>query len=160
MALRRFTLLALLGVVIGLMPGFSQAQVKSNTQVKFETSRVSIVTAGGTYKITVEMATTPEQRLQGLMGRKDMPLAAGMLFDFERTGPITMWMKNTFIPLDMLFLDNAGHIVHIAPNTQPQSLRHVSPGRPVRGVLEVNAGTATRLGIKAGDRVLHGMFGG
>jgi hypothetical protein len=89
-----------------------------------------------------------------------MPLAAGMLFDFERTEPITMWMKNTFISLDMLFLDRAGIIVHIARNTQPQSLRHISPGRPVRGVLEVNAGTAARLRIKVGDRVLHGMFGG
>ena len=69
-------------------------------------------------------------------------------------------MKNTFISLDMLFLDHAGTIVHIARNTQPQSLRHTSPGRPVRGVLEVNAGTAARLGIKVGDRVLHEIFGG
>ncbi|MBT3768067.1 MAG: DUF192 domain-containing protein [Rhodospirillaceae bacterium] len=154
MVLRRFILLALLCGVIGLVPDLSQAQVK------FETSRVSIVTAGGTYNVSVEMATTPEQRSLGLMGRKDMPLAAGMLFDFERTEPITMWMKNTFISLDMLFLDRAGIIVHIARNTQPQSLRHISPGRPVRGVLEVNAGTAARLRIKVGDRVLHGMFGG
>ena len=154
MVLRRFILLALLCGVIGLVPDFSQAQVK------FDTSRISIVTAGGTYNMTVEMATTPEQRSLGLMGRKDMPLAAGMLFDFERTEPITMWMKNTFISLDMLFLDRAGIIVHIARNTQPQSLRHISPGRPVRGVLEVNAGTAARLRIKVGDRVLHGMFGG
>ena len=154
MVLRRFILLALLCGVIGLVPDLSQAQVK------FETSRVSIVTAGGTYNVPVEMATTPEQRSLGLMGRKDMPLAAGMLFDFERTEPITMWMKNTFISLDMLFLDRAGIIVHIARNTQPQSLRHISPGRPVRGVLEVNAGTAARLRIKVGDRVLHGMFGG
>jgi uncharacterized protein len=154
MVLRRFILLALLSGAIGLVPDFSQAQVK------FDTSRVSIVTAGGTFNMSVEMATTPEQRSQGLMGRMEMPLAAGMLFDFKRSQPITMWMKNTFISLDMLFLDSAGTIVHIARNTQPQSLRHISPGRPIRGVLEVNAGTAARLGIKVGDRVLHEIFGG
>ena len=153
MVLRRFILLALLCGVIGLVPDFSQAQVK------FDTSRISIVTAGGTYNMTVEMATTPDQRAQGLMGRKEMPQAAGMLFDFKRSQTFSMWMKNTFISLDMLFLDHAGTIVHIARNTQPQSLRHISPGRPVRGVLEVNAGTAARLGIKVGDRVLHRVFG-
>lgn len=154
MALRRFILLALLCGTVGLIPNAAAAEVK------FDTSRVYIVTAGGTYKITVEMATTSAQRSQGLMGRKDMPMGAGMLFDFERPSPVTMWMKNTFISLDMLFVDSAGTIFFIAANTQPQSLRHISPGRPVRGVLELNAGTAGRLGVQVGDRVLHGMFGG
>ena len=85
---------------------------------------------------------------------------AGMLFDFEHIEPVTMWMKNTLISLDMLFLDDLGTIVFIARNTQPGSLRHISPGRPVRGVLELNAGTAARLGIKRGNRVLHSRFGG
>ena len=84
MVLRRFILLALLCGVIGLVPDFSQAQVK------FDTSRISIVTAGGTYNVSVEMATTPDQRAQGLMGRKEMPQAAGMLFDFKRSQTFSM----------------------------------------------------------------------
>ena len=152
MVLRRFILLALLCGVIGLVPDLSQAQVK------FETSRVSIVTAGGTYNVSVEMATTPEQRSLGLMGRKDMPLAAGMLFDFERTEPITMWMKNTFIPLDMIFIDRSGRIVLIVENTTPFSTDVIASPGPVLAVLELNGGTAARLAIKTGDRVIHDIF--
>jgi uncharacterized membrane protein (UPF0127 family) len=158
MVLRRFIILGMLSLAVGLLSIF--APRLSAAEEKFDISRVSIVTAGGTYNLSVELATNRKQRSQGLMGRREMATNAGMLFDFERTEPVTMWMKNTFISLDMLFLDNTGQIVYIAPNTQPQSLRHISPGRPVRGVLELNAGTAVRLGVKTGDRVLHSMFGG
>ena len=127
----------------------------------FRWDRLSIVTSSGEVRaFRVEIAETPRQRSQGLQLRRALAPDTGMLFDFETVHPVAMWMKNTFISLDMLFLDRAGIIVHIARNTQPQSLRHISPGRPVRGVLEVNAGTAARLRIKVGDRVLHGMFGG
>ncbi len=76
-----------------------------------------------------------------------------MLFDFQRAVPVAMWMKNTFIPLDMLFIAADGRIVNIARRTVPQSLETIPSAAPVRWVLELNAGAAARLGIRAGDRV-------
>lgn len=128
--------------------------------ITFETSQISIVTKDGTYNLSVELAVNKVERARGLMSRKEMPPNAGMLFDFERNELVTMWMKNTFISLDMLFLDSFGTIVSITRDTQPQSLRQISSAGPVRGVLELNAGTVNRLGIKEGDRILHARFGG
>jgi len=125
----------------------------------FETGPLAIETAGGKVEFTVEMAMTSAQRAQGLMYRRKMALDAGMLFDNGRTQPAAMWMKNTFIPLDMLFIAEDGRIVRIAERTVPQSLAVVGSGEPVRGVLELKGGSAARLGIKPGDRVLHEIFG-
>ena len=146
------------GIILAL--ALCMAPVSLIADTSFTTSRIAVVTENGTFNFNVELALNPNQRAQGLMGRKEMASNAGMLFDFERSAPVTMWMKNTLISLDMLFLDDGGYIVFIARNTQPGSLRHISPGRPVRGVLELNAGTAARLSIKPGDRVLHSRFGG
>ena len=154
MILRRFYF----GIILAL--ALCVAPVLAIADTAFETSRIAVVTANGTFNLNVELALNPNQRAQGLMNRKEMASNAGMLFDFEHIEPVTMWMKNTLISLDMLFLDDLGTIVFIARNTQPGSLRHISPGRPVRGVLELNAGTAARLGIKHGNRVLHSRFGG
>ena len=120
--------------------------------------RVEIVTRTGVHVFDVEMAVTPEDRSKGLMFRKELPAGQGMLFDFEGEGPIAMWMKNTFISLDMIFIRADGRIARIAENTTPHSETTIQSGAPVKAVLEVVAGTAKRLGIATGDRVAHRIF--
>ena len=120
---------------------------------------VMVVTAKGRFLFTVEVAETLAQRRQGLQHRKNLAAGAGMLFDYKRVQPVAMWMKNTIIPLDMLFIDGAGRVVNVARDTVPFSLVTIPSAAPVRAVLEVNAGTARRLGIRPGDQVLHGIFG-
>lgn len=117
-----------------------------------------IETAAGEHQFYVELADDNEERRTGLMYRTEMPADAGMLFDFEVVQPISMWMKNTLIPLDMAFIDEEGVIRRIAPMTTPRSLESVSSGVPVLSVLEVNGGTFEKLGIKAGDTVRHPLF--
>lgn len=118
-------------------------------------NEVTVATAQGRHAFTVELAATPDSRRQGLMHRRELALDAGMLFIFETPGPLSFWMKNTLIPLDMLFLVGDGRIVHIHHNAQPHSLTPISPGREAIAVLEINGGLSRRLGIKIGDRVLH-----
>lgn len=120
--------------------------------------RVTIVTEDARHVFTVELANTPATRAQGLMYRRSMPEDHGMLFDFGRVEMVTMWMRNTYIPLDMLFIRADGTIARIARNTEPLSERRISSGEPVLGVLEINAGLSSRLGIDVGDRVEHDMF--
>jgi len=120
--------------------------------------RVEIVTRTGVHVFDVEMAVAPEDRSKGLMFRKELPAGQGMLFDFEGEGPIAMWMKNTFISLDMIFIRADGRIARIAENTMPHSETTIPSGAPVKAVLEVVAGTAKRLGIATGDRVAHRIF--
>ena len=122
-------------------------------------AEVWVVTAKGRFLFTVEVAETAAQRQQGLQHRKSLAAGAGMLFDYKRVRPVAMWMKNTLIPLDMLFIDGAGRVVNVAPDTVPLSLATIPSAAPVRAVLEVNAGTARRLGVRPGDRVLHAIFG-
>jgi len=92
------------------------------------------------------------------MYRRKMAADAGMLFVYPSDAPVSMWMKNTFIPLDMFFIGSDGRITHIAERTVPQSTELIGSYGPVRGVLELNGGTASRLGIKPGDRVIHRLF--
>jgi uncharacterized protein len=125
----------------------------------FETSSLVIVGAHGRHRFTVELAQTPEQLEQGLMFRPSLAPDAGMLFDFKMPTVATMWMRNTLIPLDMLFVDANGTIVAIRARAVPGSDAIISAGVPVRAVIELNGGTAERLGITPGDRVLHPIFG-
>ncbi|MBI5163555.1 MAG: DUF192 domain-containing protein [Magnetospirillum sp.] len=139
-----------------LMAALVLAAVPAAAQVPAPMARatVEVVTAGGVHHpFTVELAATPEQAARGLMYRKTLAADAGMLFDFGATAPVSMWMKNTLIPLDMLFLDDRGIIRGIAERTVPLSQTIIPSPGPVRSVLEVNSGTASRLGIKVGDRV-------
>lgn len=92
------------------------------------------------------------------MFRKELPEGHGMLFDFKQEQPVAFWMHNTYIPLDMIFIAGDGRIVRIAENTQPQSDRLIPSGAPVRAVLEVIAGTASKFGIAPGDRVESPIF--
>jgi uncharacterized membrane protein (UPF0127 family) len=121
---------------------------------RFETGSLAIVTGAGRHAFNVELASTPEQRSQGLMYRREMASDAGMLFDFGvRPERASMWMKNTYIPLDMLFIKADGKIESIAERTVPHSLEALSSRGPVRYVLELNGGMTARLGIEPGDRV-------
>jgi uncharacterized protein len=121
---------------------------------------LEIVTKSGVQVFAVEMATTEEEKTTGLMYRKELPDGKGMLFDFTPEQEVSMWMKNTFISLDMIFIRADGRILRIAENTEPQSTRIISSGGPAKGVLEVIAGTAKKYGIQPGDRVGHPLFNG
>lgn len=156
--LPRSLILALPALLVLL--AYGQAVEAQARLQRFERAPLAIETAEGErHDFTVELAITPEQQAQGLMFRRDLGDSAGMLFLFGRERPVSFWMKNTLIPLDMLFIDRRGRIVDIAERTVPQSLTSISPGRPVAAVLELNGGTADRLGIAPGDRVLHEAFG-
>jgi hypothetical protein len=120
---------------------------------------LTIVTkAGQQHAFQVEVARNEADRAQGLMYRRSMAPDRGMLFDFARVEPVSMWMQNTYISLDMLFIRPDGTIARIAENTEPLSTRTITSGEPVVGVLELVAGSAKRLGLQAGDRVQHPMF--
>lgn len=121
-------------------------------------SLVILTQQGAEHAFTVELALTPQQRAHGLMFRREMAADAGMLFLFAREAPRSFWMKNTYLPLDILYLDREGRIVSIAADTTPLSETPIPSGEPAMGVLELNAGTAARLGIAPGDRVVHRAF--
>lgn len=117
-----------------------------------------VVTGAGVVQLELEIADEPAERTQGLMFRRALEPRTGMLFDFGATGPVTMWMKNTFIPLDMLFVAEDGRIVAIARETVPESLDTISAGEPVRAVIEIAGGSAAALGIAEGDLVARPLF--
>jgi uncharacterized membrane protein (UPF0127 family) len=119
---------------------------------------LEIVTKTGVQVFSVEMATTEKEKETGLMYRKELPDGKGMLFDFSPEQQISMWMKNTYISLDMIFIGANGRILRIAENTEPESTRIISSGGPAKAVLEVVAGTARKYGIVPGDRVAHPLF--
>ena len=119
---------------------------------------LEIVTKSGVQVFSVEMATTEEEKQTGLMHRKELPDGKGMLFDFSPEQQISMWMKNTYISLDMIFIRADGRILRIAENTEPLSTKIISSGGLAKGVLEVIAGTAQKYGIQPGDRVAHPLF--
>jgi len=114
---------------------------------------LGVTTKTGTHLFLVEVAETPSERERGLMERRSLPLNTGMFFIFPESDIIQMWMKDTYVSLDMIFADAAGRVVGVATNTKPLSLDIISSGRPAISVLEVRAGTATRLGIATGDTV-------
>lgn len=133
----------------------------SAAAVDFERGELSIVTQSGeTHLIEVELAVTQEQRAQGLMFREELAPMAGMLFIYPRNQVPQMWMRNTLIPLDMLFLDEAGRVLVTANNAVPHSEAIISPGIPARAVLELPGDALERLGIQPGDRILHPSLGG
>lgn len=119
---------------------------------------LSIQTKNGTHAFEVELAVTDDQQRKGLMYRRTMPANAGMLFLYDNGSRVTMWMSNTYIPLDMLFIAADGKITHIVERTVPMSTELIGSNGPVRAVLELNGGTASRLGIAVGDKVRHPAF--
>ena len=125
-----------------------------------ELQTVEIASKNGVHVFSVELAVSDDERSRGLMFRRDLPEGRGMLFDFQREQDVSMWMRNTYISLDMLFIRADGRILRIAENTEPISERIITSGGPVRAVLEVIGGTARKLGIAPGDRVAHPIFKG
>src|SRR3981189_2918995 len=121
---------------------------------------LEIVTKTGVQVFSVEVATTEQEKETGLMYRKELADGKGMLFDFSPEQEVSMWMKNTFISLDMLFIRADGRILRIADNTEPESTRIISSGGPAKGVLEVIAGTAKKYGIAPGDLGAQPLFNG
>lgn len=125
----------------------------------FPTAPLAISSAGQTHRFTVELAVTRAQRAQGLMWRRRLEADRGMLFLYPRERIIQMWMRNTLIPLDMLFIDRKGTVVRIKERAVPGTERAISSGGRARAVLELRGGTASRLGLRPGDKVLHEAFG-
>jgi uncharacterized protein len=118
-------------------------------------STLIIATRHAQHRFTIEIARTPYEMERGLMFRDRLPPDHGMLFLYEDDRRVSFWMKNTLIPLDLMFADSSGRIVQIAERAVPMSTALISSDEPVRAVLEVNGGTAVRLNIKVGDRLLH-----
>jgi uncharacterized membrane protein (UPF0127 family) len=128
-------------------------------ETTFPESPLAIVTSDARHAFTVEVARSHEQRARGLMFRSQLDADRGMLFDFGREAEVNMWMRNTLLPLDMLFIDGAGVIRKIEANTKPLSLDTISSEQPVTAVLELNAGAAKVFGVEEGDVVVHPIFG-
>jgi uncharacterized protein len=119
---------------------------------------IEIASSTGVHAFDVTLATNEKERERGLMFVKHLPEGQGMLFDFKTDQPVSFWMHNTYISLDMLFIRSDGTITHIAENAKPMSDALIPSGGSVRGVLEVIAGTAEKLGIKPGDHVAGAFF--
>lgn len=118
-----------------------------------------VISSGGRdHGFIVELADEDGERAIGLMHRAHMDADRGMLFDFHTPRRVAFWMRNTFIPLDMIFVRSDGEIVHIIENVTPHSEDTVGPDRPVRAVLELNAGRVKALGLRIGDVVRHAAF--
>ncbi|MDB5568910.1 MAG: hypothetical protein JWN93_93 [Hyphomicrobiales bacterium] len=161
----RALFLAMCGVVAAgvLVPGAALAQSAAPSSAQSpagsEIELLTIATASGAHEFKVEVMRTDEQRARGLMHRRYMPADRGMLFDFKSEQPVMMWMRNTYIPLDMVFIRRDGTVINVAENTEPLSDRTIASAAPAFSVLEVNAGVARKIGLKPGDRVRHPLFG-
>ncbi len=112
----------------------------------------------GQARFTVEIARTPDEQRTGLMNRPSMPVSAGMLFVYDRPQTLSFWMRNTLIPLDMLFIDAAGVVQHIHHNAIPLDETSIFGGNDLLAVLEINGGLSRRLGITKGSVLRHPAF--
>lgn len=153
--IREHAALALLLAVLTFLPALAQAAQEAPSGAG-NVETVTIVSAAGRTSFTVETAATREQRDRGLMFRTHLAERHGMLFDFEQDQEVRMWMKNTLIPLDMIFIEADGRVHRIEHDAEPGSLRLIASNGPVRSVLELPAGSASRFGINPGDRVVPG----
>ena len=137
---------------------FATAPSGSASAETLRTEPLDIVTAGGVRHFTVEIAETDATRERGLMFRKSLAPDRGMLFDFGSPQAVTFWMKNTLIPLDLIFIGKDGHVVSIARNATPMSEALIPSGGPIQAVLEVRGGRADQIGVKPGDEVRERIF--
>ena len=120
---------------------------------------IVLKTATGDHSFDIEVMTTVQERARGLMFRRSLPERSGMLFLYDRPEPAAMWMKNTFIPLDIVFIAPGGTVHRIEKNTEPFSTETISSDGSIIAVLELNAGAADRIGLKRGDRVVYPGLG-
>lgn len=123
-----------------------------------ETEQLTIETANGPVRFTVEIADDDNERRRGLMFRESLAGDRGMLFHFQQPEMASFWMRNTIISLDIIFIGPDGRILNIAERTTPYSEEGVPSAGLTRGVLEIRGGRARELGIRAGDRVRHRIF--
>jgi uncharacterized membrane protein (UPF0127 family) len=129
------------------------------SDAKMRQDKLVLVTANGEHTIDIEVAQTIEEKSLGLMYRRSVPEKTGMLFPYDGPQEITMWMRNTYVPLDMIFIRADGVVHRIEAHTEPLSERTIASRGNVTAVLELAAGAAERLGLKPGDKVLHSHFG-
>jgi len=123
-----------------------------------ESNSLEIVTSTGRHSFQIEVANNDATRERGLMDRRYMAADHGMLFEFDHEAPVSFWMKNTYIPLDMIFIGPSGVVTHIVANAEPLSERVIPSGGPCVAVLELNGGTAASIGLKVGDKLHHPFF--
>ena len=147
----------------GLSPvvGMARAQEAAAGQamrLPADPDNLVVHTAQGEFPFSIEIADDPSERSRGLMFREEMPARHGMLFDFGATRQVNMWMKNTPMSLDMVFIGKDGIVVNVAERTEPFSEAVISSAGPVDYVLELRAGIAKLIGLKAGDRLEHRIF--
>jgi len=150
---------AVLGGLIAMLLLSIPVAAPAQPQPTLPQSALVIRTEKGPQAFKVELADNDATRARGMMFRTSMAPDAGMLFDFKQEQMASFWMRNTLIPLDMLFIKADGTILNIHQRAIPRDETGINSIGPVRAVLELNGGTASRLGIKAGDRVEHGIFG-
>lgn len=132
--------------------------VVPSLDAKMRLEKLVLVTAAGERAIEVEVAETLQEKAVGLMFRRSLPESSGMLFPYEAPQEVTMWMRNTFIPLDMVFIRADGVVHRIEARTEPLSERTIASRGPVTAVLELAGGVAEKLGLRPGDHILHPHF--
>ncbi len=145
--------------ILVLGPGCATARPQACTpQAALRLEPLEIATSSGVARFAVELADTPKRREIGMMCRTSVAPDRGMLFDFGAPTDVAFWMRNTLIPLDMVFIAANGRVYSIVRNAQPQTDTPRPSGGPIRGVLEIAGGRAAQLGILPGDRVRHRIF--
>ena len=149
----RHFLLAAAAALIGCSPQAAVTAPPERATSGLEQVPLTIKSGARTHAFTVEVARTPQEQAQGLMNRQSLAADRGMIFPYSPPQPVGFWMKNTLIPLDMIFIRQDGTIASIAANTVPMSLEMVPSVEPVAAVLEIAGGRSAELGIMAGDKV-------
>ena len=149
----RHLMLAVAAGVMGCSPQAAVTAPLDRSPAGLEQVPLTITSGTATHRFTVEVARTAEEQARGLMNRQSLAPDRGMIFPYDPPQPVAFWMKNTIIPLDMIFIRQDGTIANIAANTVPLSLEQVPSEGPVAAVLELAGGRSAELGIKAGDRV-------
>ena len=144
-------------IAVFLFNGFALESGASHAASK-KLESLLIRVSGGDVKFYVEVARTPREQEMGLMFRRNLPKDRGMLFVYPYQSIVKMWMKNTLIPLDMVFINSKGIVREIVERTVPLSLNTISSKEEVLAVLELNGGTSNRIGLKRGDQIFHPFF--
>ncbi len=140
------------------LAGFLLIAAAASAIAQMPLQRLEIDTASGPHVFKVEVMSTDAERERGLMYRRSLAEDHGMLFDFHTQQTVTFWMENTYIPLDMIFVAQDGRVVSIKHDAKPLDRSLIPSGAPTLGVLEVNAGVASAIGLKVGDVVKHPIF--
>ena len=150
--------LLVIATLLGLSMQPVAAQQQSGEPMLLEAEKLTITSAQGSFDFDVEIADDSSEQARGLMFRTDLPTRRGMLFDFGQSRIVAMWMKNTPLSLDMVFVLPDGSVASVAERTEPFSERIIPSGEPVSHVLELNAGVARLIGLKPGDKLVHRLF--